>query len=158
MKKVKKTFGVLVLFCCLLFVSGFVTGCASLQEALRVAEESQASAKAAGEELAKAEAALEVARTTYSDAMKSGDTSKIDATLAALKAAEEDRKAKGLDFEATKKYLQEAQEKLEAAKKTDMYLETVLGLAFGFLTGGGGGFLAGRGKKNKALVTAGSPR
>lgn len=126
----------------LLFV--MLAGCSSLQYALETAERTRDAMEKAGNELRDA---MEVARKTreaYIDALKSGDGDQVDAALAALQAAEIERTNRELRFEATQKAFDLASSELERAKAEDSYFEGILGLLFGALVGGGGGFITGR--------------
>lgn len=129
-----------ILFCLL-------AGCSSLQYALETAERSREAMELAGAELREAMEVAEKARGKYIDALKEGDTDKVAATLQALQSAEEERRARELNFDATQKAFRLASNELENAKQQDNYLEGVLGLILGGLIGGGGGFLTGRKRK-----------
>lgn len=129
---------------CLLAVLG---GCSSMQYALETAERTRDAMEKAGEELRSAMEVADKARASYIAALKEGDTDKVQATLKALQTAEEERRARELNFDATEKAFRQASAELENAKKQDNYVEGVIGLVLGGLLGGGGGFLTGRKKK-----------
>jgi hypothetical protein len=131
----------------LLFV--FVAGCSSLQYALETAERTRDAMEAAGAELRDAMEVAGKARETYIEALKSGDHDRLEAALAAMQAAEIERTNRELKFEATQKAFDQASRELERAKAEDNYFEGVLGLLFGALVGGGGGFLTGRKRNGK---------
>jgi hypothetical protein len=126
----------------LLFV--LVAGCSSLQYALQTAERTRDAMEAAGAELRDAIEIAGKARDAYVDALKNSDHDRAEAALAAMQAAEIERANRELKFEATQKAFDQASIELERAKAEDNYFEGVLGLLFGALVGGGGGFLTGR--------------
>ncbi|MCA8913693.1 MAG: hypothetical protein KDB82_18560 [Planctomycetes bacterium] len=124
-----------------------LAGCSSLQYALETAERSRDAMEKAGAELRDALEVTDKAREKYIEALKEGDTDKVEATLKALQAAEEERRARELNFDETQKAFRQASAELETAKQQDNYLEGVLGLILGGIIGGGSGFLTGRKKK-----------
>jgi hypothetical protein len=121
-----------------------VAGCSSLQYALETAERTRDAMEKAGLELRDAMEVARKARETYIDALKNGDGDRVEAALAAMQAAEIERANRELRFEATQKAFEQASDELERAKAEDNYFEGILGLLFGALVGGGGGFLTGR--------------
>ena len=127
----------------------FVAACSSLQYALETAERTRDAMEAAGAELRDALEIAGKARETYIDALKSGDHGRIEAALAAMQAAEIERTNRELKFEATQQAFDQASRELDRAKAEDNYFEGVLGLLFGALVGGGGGFLTGRKRVGK---------
>ena len=124
-----------------------IAGCSSLQYALETAERSRDAMEKAGAELRDALEVTDKAREKYIEALKEGDTDKVEVTLKALQAAEEERRARELNFDETQKAFRQASAELENAKQQDNYLEGVLGLILGGIIGGGSGFLSGRKKK-----------
>lgn len=126
----------------LLFV--LIAGCSSLQYALETAERTRDAMEQAGAELREAMEVAEKARSAYIDALKEGEGDRVQAALAALQAAEDERRNRELKFEQTRNAFETAKGELERAKAQDSYLEGVLGLILGGLIGGGGGFLTGR--------------
>lgn len=129
------------------FLFLLIAGCSSLQYALETAERSRDAMEQAGVELRDAMEIAGKAREKYIDALKEGDTDKVEATLQALQTAEEERRARELNFDATQKAFRQASAELDNAKQQDNYLEGVLGLILGGILGGGGGFLTGRKRK-----------
>jgi hypothetical protein len=123
---------------------GLLAGCSSLQYALETAERTRDAMEQAGAELRDAMETAAQARAVYVKALKEGDGDRMQAALAALQAAEDERRARELKFEQTQAVFQSARGELERARAQDSYLEGVLGLILGGLIGGGGGFLTGR--------------
>lgn len=132
-----------------------VGGCAQFQQALEAAEAAQADFEKAGEELREAYELAETARQNYIDALESGEADEIEAALLSLKRAEEERRARELDFSDSKMALENAEKRLEQAKAEGNYIETLLGLIGGAVFGVGGGFLGGkRSGRKQGLIEA----
>jgi hypothetical protein len=125
-----------------------LAGCSSLQYALETAERTRDAMEAAGVELREAMDVASLAREEYIEALKEGDQNKVMAALAALQSAEDERRARELKFDETRRAFDVAKTELERAKAQDSYLEGLLGLLIGGLLGGGGGFVTGRRHKN----------
>jgi hypothetical protein len=136
-----------ILFLLLAAAWAVLSGCSSLRYAMETAERSRDAMEKAGAELRDAMEVTDKARVEYIEALKEGDTDKVEATLKALQAAEEERRSRELNFDETQKAFRQASTELENAKQQDNYLEGVLGLMLGGLIGGGSGFLTGRRKK-----------
>ena len=122
-------------------------GCSSLQYALETAERTRDAMAQAGAELRDTMEVADKAREAYISALKTGDSQHVQAALVALQAAEDERRTRELRFEDTQKAFDKARAELDRAKQEDNYVEGVLGLIFGTLVGGGGGFLTGRKRK-----------
>lgn len=134
------------------------TGCAQFQAALEAAEQTQQEFEAAGAELRQAVEVAERAQEAYIAALEKGEADKAAAALAALKAAEEERRRKELDFDQTQVAWKQAEKRLEDARKADNYIETVIGTIFGAVFGIGGGFLGGNSRgRRKGIEEAKKP-
>ena len=131
----------------LLLILGF-SGCSSLQQAIETAERTRDAMESAGIELREAMEIAETARESYIDALKGGENDKVLAAFTALQAAEDERRARELQFDETREAFDVARNELERAKAQDSYLEGLLGLIIGGIVGGGGGFVTGRKRKN----------